>query len=283
MAITDRRLIMIVSTQARIITKEHLHRSLGPRVLELGVQEIRMSSKDIISLIEGEGYAIAPDVKRSVMARQTITDAGFFSLLGIKSLSAMDINSNGGVNIVHDLNESVPESLHGQFDFIVDGGTFDHILDIRTAFENVVKMLKPNGRVLHWNAASSYTGYVYVCLEPNLFLDYYLVNQFADCQVYIAEGSHPSHQGPWGIYKLEGIHLLPFKSSQYLMTLVLAEKGLKSTFRAMPIQEQYRSQELSEQYESIYRKFAEAGRKSWAGSMDMPGREVQSFRYMGLI
>lgn len=274
---------MIVSTQARIITKEHLHRPLGPRVLELGVQEIRISSKDIISLIKGEGYSIYPAVKNIAMARETITDNGFFSLLGIEDVSAMDINSDGGADILHDLNEPVPESLYGQFDFIVDGGTFDHILDIRTAFENVVKMLKPNGRIFHWNAASNYIGYAYTCLEPDLFLDYYLVNRFVDCQVYIAEGPHPSHQGPWAIYKFEGIHSLPFKSSQYVMTLVLAEKGPNSTFRAMPVEDQYRNQQLQKQYELTYRKFAEAGRKPWTGSMDTLGKKIPGFTYMGLI
>lgn len=273
---------MIVSTQARIITKEHLHRPLGPRVLELGVQEIRMSSSDIISLIEWEGYNIAPDVKKSVIAKGIITDVGFFSLLGVKHVSAMDINPDGGADIIHDLNKPVSESLHGQFDFIVDGGTFDHILDIKTAFENVVRMLKSNGRVFHWNAASNYVGYAYLCLEPDLFLDYYLVNHFADCQAYIAEGPHPSHQGPWEIYKFEGIHPLPFKSSQYVMTLILAEKGPDSTFGAMPVQDQYRSQELSRQYESTYRRFAEVDRKPWTGLAGM-GRDVPTFRYMGLI
>ena len=243
---------MIVSTQARIITKEHLHRSLGSRVLELGVQEIRMSSKEVVSLIEEEGYSIDPDTKNAVISRQGINNNGFFSLLGIEDVSAMDINSEGGAGIIHDLNEPVPESLHGQFDFIVDGGTFDHILDIRTAFENVFKMLKPDGRIFHWNAASNYVGYAYLCLEPDLFLDYYLANRFADCQAYIAEGPHPSHQGPWEIYKFEGIHPLPFKSSQYVMTLILAEKGPDSTFEIIPTQDQYRSQKLSKQYELIY-------------------------------
>ncbi len=273
---------MIVSTQARIITKEHLHRPLGPRVLVLGVQEIRMSSKEIISLVEGEGCAIDPRVRRAAIVRETINDVEFFGLLGVQLVSAMDINSDSGVDIIHDLNEPVPESLHGQFDFIVDGGTFDHILDIRTAFENVFKMLKPDGRIFHWNAASNYVGYAYLCLEPDLFLDYYLANRFADCQAYIAEGPHPSHQGPWEIYKFDGIHPLPFKSFQYVMTLILAEKGPDSTFEVIPTQDQYRSQELSRQYELTYQGFAKAGRKPWTGLVGM-GRDVPTFKYMGLI
>jgi len=129
---------MIVSTQVRLITKEHLYRPLGSRILELGVQEMRMSSRDVISLVEQEGYSIAPEIKNSAMARQTwkdwtgkesplITDIGFFSLLGIEHVSAMDIIPDMGADIIHDLNEPVPKSLHGQFDFIVDGGTFEKL------------------------------------------------------------------------------------------------------------------------------------------------------------
>ncbi len=274
---------MIVSTQARMIVREHLHRPLGPRVLELGPQEIRMSTKEVISLIEQEGYSIYPSRKRLVMKLSSITDERFFSLLGISSIEAMDINSNGGANLIHDLNKPVPESLHGQFDFIVDGGTFDHILDVRVAFENVVRMLKPNGRILHWNAASNCVGRSYTCLAPDLFLDYYLVNRFADCQVYIVEGHAPAQQSDWAVYKPEGIHLSTFDNPEFLMTIVLAEKGLESTFGAMPVQEQYRNSTLWKQYESTYRKFAESGRKPWIGSMGILGREIPGFKYMGLI
>ena len=189
---------MIVPTLARLIVREHLHKPLGSRVLCLGRQVPFMNYKQVIELLNQEGFTPTPESAEKAKAspdRDTregrgtnfISDTGFYGMLGVEDLSVMDVSTYEGADTIHNLNLPVPESLYGQFDFIIDGGTFDHLFDIRVAFENVVKMLRPGGRVLQWNAASNFTGDGYLCFGPNLCYDYYTVNQFADCKVYVAE------------------------------------------------------------------------------------------------
>lgn len=78
-----------------------------------------------------------------------------FEALGFKNIESMDVldyeldPERGG--IIHDLNKPIPKELEGQFDFIYDGGTCEHVLNVNTAMENIYKMLKPGGRIVGAN------------------------------------------------------------------------------------------------------------------------------------
>lgn len=75
--------------------------------------------------------------------------------LGFGQVETMDVLDyemdpvRGG--IIHDLNTPIPPELEGQFDFIYDGGTTEHVLNVTTALENIYRMLKPGGRVFGLN------------------------------------------------------------------------------------------------------------------------------------
>lgn len=251
---------MIVPTLARLIVREHLYKPIQGKVLTLGRQTIAMSKEQVIEVLQQEGFevpnrilektAAAYDKKTRVGKGTTFTsDEVFFGLLGIKELFTMDISSYEGADIVHDLNKPIPETLYGQFDFIIDGGTFDHLFDVRTAFENVVKMLKTDGRVFQWNAASNFTGGTYLSFGPDLFYDYYVLNQFVDCKVYVVEVDSTSQGELWDFYEFEGSDWYDYlRSSRMQMVVVLAEKGPSSTWDRMPVQAQYRDEFLWEPY-----------------------------------
>ena len=78
-----------------------------------------------------------------------------FAALGFKDIETMDVldyemdPERGG--IIHDLNNPIPSELEGQFDFIFDGGTTEHVLNVSMALENIYRMLKPGGRVVGAN------------------------------------------------------------------------------------------------------------------------------------
>lgn len=195
---------MIVKALANLIEKEHSYRPITGRVLTLGKQIVRV--------------------------------AGFWSRFDIELVS-IDIKD---ADIIHNLNYPVSKFLYEKFDFIIDGGTFDHLFDLRQAFENIVRMLKPDGRVLHQNAASNYTGATYLSFSPEIFYDYYTINWFADCKVWLAELDRI--QGDeWDLYEFEAVKdITHFISPRLQMVVVIAEKGEYSTWDKMPIQYQYR-------------------------------------------
>ncbi len=75
-----------------------------------------------------------------------------FDALGFKDIETLDVldyeldPERGG--IIHDLNKPIGPELEEQFDFIFDGGTSEHVLNVITSLENIYRMLKPGGRVL---------------------------------------------------------------------------------------------------------------------------------------
>jgi hypothetical protein len=256
---------MIVPALARIIIREHMHRPLRGEILTLGRQTIAMTYEKLIDLFRQEGCQLSEDILKSMAVEKDqktrvgegtefVSDDVFFKLLGVRKVTVMDVSSYEGCNIVHDLNKSIPESLIKRFDFIIDGGTFDHLFDIRIAFENVVKMLKVGGRIFQWNAASNFAGESYLSFGPDFFYDYYVLNNFEDCRVYIAEVDDVSDQYDH------------FRSNRLLMTLVLAEKGGSSTWDKAPIQAQYRDAYLWDAYRRGQKNILSSSRKSLSGS-----------------
>lgn len=269
---------MIVPTLARLLIREHLYKPIQGKVLTLGRQTICMTYEEVTELFQQEGYThrqqaleraiIAHDQKTRVgKGTDYITDDVFFGLLGIKELLTMDVSHYEKADIVHNLNKPVPESLYGQFDFIVDGGTFDHLVDVRTAFENVVRLLKPNGRIFQWNAASNCTGAAYLSFSPDLFYDYYVLNQFADCKVYIAEVDKLAQPSEWSFYEFEGAEKCAhFRSNRIQVVVVLAEKSEFSTWDKIPVQARYRDAHLWQPYRTAHKVMLSSSRKPWTGS-----------------
>lgn len=268
---------MIVPTLARLIVREHLYKPIQGKVLTLGHQTIAMSHEQAIELLNQEGYTPPQQVLREISSTQDqttrvgkgsgfVTDEVFFGLLGVKELHALDISAYEDADIVHDLNKAIPESLYGQFDFIIDGGTFDHLFDIRVAFENIVKLLRIGGRIFQWNAASNFTGAAYLSFGPDFFYDYYVLNQFADCKVYVAEVDSISQGELWDFYEFEGHDQYShFRSERIQMVVVLAEKGPFSTWDKMPVQAQYRDAHLWVPYRTGKRLIQESDRKPLIG------------------
>jgi hypothetical protein len=177
-----------------------------------------------------------------------VSDEYFFTKFAIERLDSLDVVDGFGGTIIHDLNTPVPESLYEQFDFIVDGGTFDHLVQIGTAFRNVIHMLKPGGRVLHYNAASGYVGAAYVSFGPDLFYDYYVVNRFADCRVYLLRGTGAQTASPFDVFYLPDARTKQLNSARNQMVVCLAEKATDSISEAIPVEYTYRSPDLRREY-----------------------------------
>lgn len=84
------------------------------------------------------------------------------------------------------------------FDFIYDGSTLDNVFDPAAALRNVVRLTRPGGRLFHVNRASrAHNVYVAFALS---FHDYYSINEFDDCQVYLAQWDNDRITSRWDLY-----------------------------------------------------------------------------------
>ena len=265
----------IDSSIAKILIREHCYKPITGRVLTLGRQTIAMTYEEALGVMAKEGYVPPQNVTENIHTEYDqntrvgkgsnyVSDNVFFQLFGITELASLDVTDYECADIIHNINYPIPADLEGQFDFIIDGGTFDHLFDVRVAFENVVKMLKPEGRILQWNAASNFTGAAYLSFGPDLFHDYFVLNKFVDCKVYIAEVNGEKRD----FYEFDGSvdygHLM---SSGLQEIFVLAEKGPDSTWDKMSVQRQYRNDSLNEEF-NLNLKSISASKRNYFSNID---------------
>jgi SAM-dependent methyltransferase len=89
------------------------------------------------------------------------------------SVDVLDVNDYEEANIIHNLNENIPENLEEKFDTIIDGGSLEHVFDIKTSLINLKKMCKPGGIIIHISPTNNFCGHGFYQFSPNLFHTFY--------------------------------------------------------------------------------------------------------------
>jgi hypothetical protein len=161
---------------------------------------------------------------------------------------ALDHSDYEGAEIIHDLTAPIPAHLNGCADFILDGSTLDNVFDPAMVISNFAGMLRPGGRLITTNVYSNHYE-PYVIIPPLWFLDYFVINGFVDCRVYIlVYGQDPQDPGHTDVFtvdpnaQLDGSRSVSaFDAPAMMATIVMAEKGDRSTSNIKPTQQQYRS------------------------------------------
>jgi hypothetical protein len=173
-----------------------------------------------------------------------ISDDDFFRLLGIPKIKALDVSDYEGADIAHDLTKPIPGELEGVADFILDGSTLDNVFDPATVLRNTTRLLKPRGRLVSVNVATNSYG-PYIIPTAHLLLDYFTINGFSDCKVYLLVYGGPN--GGVNVFTPDLTLMrqsLPqprnFTSPHTTALVVMAEKGSHSTWDQSPVQHQYR-------------------------------------------
>lgn len=274
---------MICESLLRMLAQEHKVRKIEGEIITLGRQTIALTLAEALKILREEG--VNPSEDRISEARKfdldistrygkgagVLTDKALFALFGNTNLVAMDVSTYENAEFIHNLNYPIGVDLENRFDFIIDGGTFDHLFDLKTAFSNLTKMLKVGGRTLMWNGASNFTGTAYMSYAPDFFRDYFLVNKYADCKAYLAEVSRQGQFKKWNIFEYMGGRKFSdgmdgFLTPFMMMTIIVAEKGAETTHDMIPVQCFYRDDDKWQSYleqESIFKR---SGRTALKGS-----------------
>jgi hypothetical protein len=188
---------------------------------------------------------------RGARHRSLISDRAFFSLFSNATYHCLDQSAYENADIVFDLcSPDIPSELEGGFDFIIEGSTLDNVFDPAAALRNLARFTRAGGRLFHHNRASRRHN-VYVAFALSWFNDYYSVNEFEDCQVYLAQWDADQFTSRWDFY-----HYRPLREHDGVLgyfgqdtwyypwrhahAIVIAEKGSQSTTDKHPIQYEYR-------------------------------------------
>jgi hypothetical protein len=100
----------------------------------------------------------------------------FFALLGY-DLEILDIGALRGGEMIHDMNQPVPQRLHRRYALVIDPGTLEHCFNIAQAVVNMAQMVAPGGCVLHANPLNMFNHGFYN-LNPTWYHDFYAANGF---------------------------------------------------------------------------------------------------------
>lgn len=228
------------------IMKEGLKCSFKDKsILMLGKQDMYITIDELFNIARSINYNLSDMEEVKVDQNGKIDSYSFFLLLGFKEVQALDVSAYENATIVFDLNNnSMPEKLLNRFDYIFDGGTFEHLFNISNAFENVIKMLKVGGKIFHYVPANNYIDHGFYSISPVLFIEYYEANNFfiEDVSlIYCMKDSVNSFTNKVDCRLFESE--LQYRSEVPKDTLVLLQcivtKKNESTYGKLPIQKKF--------------------------------------------
>lgn len=164
-------------------------RNAGVRnaVVTLGKQTFWPSKPFLRTVLESSGLGLsAEDVFSAVGPRRD--GSAFLKLLGARHVDEIDISDYEGASIVHDMNQPVPAHYRQRYDLVYDGGSLEHIFDVRQALQNISDMLAPGGIYVGTTCGNNMLGHGFYQFSPELF--YRLLcpeNGWASTAVFLTE------------------------------------------------------------------------------------------------
>jgi hypothetical protein len=175
----------------RILLHEFSGFFSGKRVCTLGYQGVQGSYEELLEIYARENRKLKLIPPEDVIYTAqggygySVDQSVLFSLLGYDEVESIDVSPYEGAAIIHDLNTPIPESLHERFDLVVDGGCAEHILSVKDAFFNIMKMLKPGGSVIHHSPTIGFWNHGFYQFSPTLFFDFYKENGFVNAKMIL--------------------------------------------------------------------------------------------------
>jgi SAM-dependent methyltransferase len=111
---------------------------------------------------------------------------------GAESVTSVDASGFEGASVIHDFNRPIPQDLHDRFDTFLDFGSIEHIFDVAQVIENIIKMVKPGGRILVATNANGFPAHGLYQYSPEFFYSVFSErNGFRDTSVFLVNTSRP--------------------------------------------------------------------------------------------
>lgn len=139
------------------------------RTLTLGRQDLAASPILVTRLLRHFGLVDDPGEFRRKITRWPYYADCLLEALGARELSFMDNTPYEGADIVHDLNEPIPETLRERYDVVIDGGTLEHIFNFPVALKSTMEMVKVGGHAVFFAPTNNRPGHGFYQLSPELF------------------------------------------------------------------------------------------------------------------
>ncbi|MEA2345098.1 MAG: hypothetical protein QOF63_3267 [Thermoanaerobaculia bacterium] len=198
----------ITPAMLRMLVREVRQRNLQGAALTLGTQDVWANETDVARTLRTEGAVPRPFTSRPTTSAlfaqlgnedarlaQYIHARSLFEMLGFPEYVDLDNSDRDSPTLSHDLNESLPDSLTGRFDLVVDFGTGEHVFRVDNVLVSVAAAAKAGGVIIHSLPlpCAHWAQHGYYCFNPDVLWDFYTKNGFSDITCKIIY-----YEKPWG-------------------------------------------------------------------------------------
>lgn len=265
------------------IIREHAYRSVTGDVLLIGQQAVTLSRDEVLELMRehdvaaaaGGVQAAAGDMQNAAAADNGgMSVAAFFALLGIDRLHMLDIGSAGEDSY---FSEPLPDRLEAGLDFIIDGGALTDMFSPAAVLRNYARALRPGGRLIAVNNLSAHFD-PYSIPTAAWYLDYCVINAFADCKTYVLDYP-PGQQARAFCLDIDCLldpagEIRAFLSPHETAVILFAEKGAGSTTDETPTHAHLRSGAQWQRYRQNLARIKLSPRPHLVRSRAEPGKLI---------
>jgi hypothetical protein len=136
------------------------------RTATIGRQSLTVPMAELAALARRLGIA-EPDW--STFAADGYCEDFFRLFLGTETLVSFDASGYQNATVVHDFNMPVPKAYHQLFEAVFDGGTMEHIFDIKQVLSNYMALPKIGGDVHICTNANNLCGHGFYQFSPEFF------------------------------------------------------------------------------------------------------------------
>jgi SAM-dependent methyltransferase len=255
---------------AAMILSEHRYKPINGTVLTIGRQSVALTGNQMDCLLKrfdipkrgGTTYEIDYDTVGVDKSQACITQESFFQAFADVTVRPIDVSAYENADIVYDVQDKLPWRYKSCADFIYNGSCLDNIFDPGAAIKNISRMLKSDGRVYHFEQGNAHPT-AYLKYSADWFMDYFAINNYADCKTYICDYPNTLNvplRGASGTVARRSPHdIIVYSFNPYVENAggpgydcssielftryeihCLAEKSAESTDHRNPIQKHYR-------------------------------------------
>jgi hypothetical protein len=120
------------------------------------------------------------------------SDRFFVECLHISQPHSLDYSAFEGADILHDLNQPVPDHLKERYNAVIEAGTLEHIFNFPAAIANLMQMTRVGGTIFASTVANNLCGHGFYQFSPELiFRIFSAENGFKLGRVLAAKASFP--------------------------------------------------------------------------------------------
>ena len=156
----------ITASTAALLARATLGGARFDQTATVGRQSLALSNADLVRLARRLNVP-QPDWRTFAVDRYCEDLFRYF--FGARQVTSFDASDYQDASVVHDMNYPIPPEYTKQFDALVDGGTIEHIFDIKQVLRNYMSLVRVGGNVFICTTANNLCGHGFYQFSPEFF------------------------------------------------------------------------------------------------------------------